>query len=72
MPKLPVLKPREVIKALERAGFMFARQRGSHRIYIKGNVGITVPFHNKDLKVGTLKHIIKQSGLELKQFIGLL
>ena len=72
MPKLPVLKPREVIKALERAGFMFARQRGSHRIYIKGNVGITVPFHNKDLKVGTLKHIIKQSGLELKQFISFL
>ena len=72
MSKLSALKPKEVIKALERAGFKFVRQRGSHRIYIKGNVGITVPFHNKDLKVGTLKHIIKQSGLELKQFIGLL
>ena len=72
MSKLSALKPKEVIKALERAGFKFVRQRGSHRIYIKGNVGITVPFHNKDLKVGTLKHIIKQSGLELKQFIDLL
>ena len=72
MSKLPALKPREAIKALERAGFMFVRQKGSHRIYTKGNVGITVPFHNKDLKIGTLRHIIKQSGLEVVGFLKLL
>jgi len=54
MPKLPAPKPREVIKVLERAGFSFIRQKGSHRIYVKGNVGITIPYHNKDLKKGTL------------------
>ncbi|OGN08645.1 MAG: hypothetical protein A3J46_03020 [Candidatus Yanofskybacteria bacterium RIFCSPHIGHO2_02_FULL_41_11] len=71
MPKLPALKPREVIKALEGAGFAFIRQKGSHRIYVKRNLGITVPYHNKDLKVGTLRHIIKQSGLEVREFLKL-
>ena len=72
MSKLSALKPREVIKALERAGFVFIRQKGSHRIYVKRSVGITVPFHNKDLKIGTLRHIIKQSGLEIIEFLELL
>ena len=72
MPKLPALKPREVIQALEKAGFKFIRQKGSHKIYIKENVGITVPSHNKDLKIGTLRHIIKQSRLEIKEFLKLI
>lgn len=72
MIKLSVLKPREVIRALERAGFIFVRQKGSHRIYTKGKIGVTVPYHNQDLKTGTLNHIIKQSGLELEEFLELL
>ena len=72
MPKLPTVKPREVIKALERAGFILARQKGSHRIYVKNRLGVTIPYHNKDLKLKTLKHIIKQSGLEIEEFIKLL
>ena len=72
MPKLPALKPREVIKALERAGFIFLRQKGSHQIHGRGNLRVTIPYHNKDLKPKTLRHIIKQSGLEIKQFLELL
>ena len=72
MTKLPVLKPKEVIRVLEKAGFVFERQKGSHRIYVKGTHGVTVPYHNKDLKPKTLKHIIKQSVLELKDFLELL
>ncbi len=72
MPKLPVLTPRAVCQALVRAGFVLARQKGSHRIYIKGAVGVTVPYHNKDLKPKTLKHIIQQSGMELVEFLDLL
>jgi predicted RNA binding protein YcfA (HicA-like mRNA interferase family) len=71
MPKLPVLKSKEVIKTLERAGFCFTRQKGSHRIYIKNNIGITIPCHNKKLKKGTLRHIIKQSGLTVEEFLKL-
>lgn len=33
MPKLPSLKSKQVIRALERAGFIFVRQKGSHKIY---------------------------------------
>ncbi|MCD6094341.1 type II toxin-antitoxin system HicA family toxin [bacterium] len=72
MSKLPALKPKEVVKVLEKAGFSFVRQKGSHRIYVKGNIGIVIPWHNKDLKKGTLRHIVKQSGLTLKDFIKLL
>ena len=72
MPKLPALKPKEVIKVLERAGFSFVRQKGSHRIYVKGNIGVTIPFHNEDLKKGTLRHIIKQASLATEDFLKLL
>jgi len=70
--KLPALKPKKVIEALEKAGFSFIRQKGSHRIYTKGNIGVTIPYHNKDLKKGTLRHIIKQSGLTIEEFLRLL
>lgn len=39
---------------------------------MKGNVGVTVAYHTKDLKPKTLKHIIKQSGFELSDFLKLL
>jgi len=69
MPKLPASKPKGVIRTLEEAGFSFVRQKGSHRIYVKGNLGVTIPFHNKDLKKGTLRHIIKQAGLTTEEFL---
>lgn len=41
-------------------------------MYIKDNLGVTVPYHNKDLKPKTLKHIIQQSGMDLVEFMDLL
>jgi predicted RNA binding protein YcfA (HicA-like mRNA interferase family) len=72
MPKLPVLTPRVVCKALERAGFVLIRQKGSHRMYLKDSFGVTVPYHNKDMKPKTLKHIIQQSGMDLAEFVDFL
>ncbi|OGE86141.1 MAG: hypothetical protein A3J48_02255 [Candidatus Doudnabacteria bacterium RIFCSPHIGHO2_02_FULL_46_11] len=72
MTKFPALKPKHVIRVLEQVGFIFIRQKGSHRIFVKDDVGITVPVHNKDLKPGTLRSIIKASGLTDKDFINLL
>jgi len=72
MPKLPALKPKVAIRALERAGFSFISQKGSHCLYVKGNIGLTIPIHNKDLKRGTLHQIIKQSGLTIEEFLKLL
>lgn len=72
MTKFPALKPKQVIRVLERAGFCFIRQKGSHRLYVKNEIGITVPYHNKDFKPKTLHHIIKQSGLSIEEFLELL
>lgn len=57
------VKPRQMIKVLERSGFSFIRQKGSHRLYRKGELRVTVPYHTKDLKPGTLRSILKQSDL---------
>ena len=57
------VKPRQMIKVLERSGFIFIRQKGSHRLYRKGELRVTVPYHNKDIKPGTLRNILKQSNL---------
>jgi len=72
MSRLPALKSKQVIKVLEKAGFSFIRQKGSHRIYTKDNIGITIPCHNKELRKGTLRNIIRQSGITIKEFLDLL
>ncbi len=71
MTKLPALKPKEIIRVLEQVGFSFVRQKGSHRIYTKENIAIIVPYHNKDLKRGTLRKIVKQIGLTIDEFVKL-
>jgi len=38
MPKLPVLKPRQITAALEKAGFRKVRQKGSHIQFKRGNL----------------------------------
>ena len=70
--KLPVLKPKRAIKALERGGFRVHHTTGSHYILKKDDLRVTVPYHNKDLKPGTLKSIIEQAGLTVEEFSELL
>jgi len=69
MSKLPALKPKEMIRILEKVGFSFIRQKGSHKFYLKEDLKVIIPWHNKDLKKGTLRHIIKQAGLTLEEFL---
>ena len=72
MKKLPPLKSREIIRLLQQAGFEEHRQRGSHKIFKKENLRVTVPIHRKDLKKGTIRNIIKQAGLTVEEAIELL
>ena len=72
---LPTLKARDVISALERAGFIKSRMSGSHCRLIYPNDPtrkITVPIHTKDLKRGTLRGFIARSGLTVAEFVALL
>lgn len=68
MPKLPTLKPREDVKALEKAGFHQTRQRGSHIRLKKGNLSVTVPMHPGVLSQTVLRSILRQARLTPEEF----
>jgi len=74
MPKLPSVRPKELIKLLNKLGYEEVRQTGSHKQFKKaGTPGIvTVAFHNKDIKQITLRSIIRQAGLTTEEFIKLI
>lgn len=61
------MKSRDIIKILNKDGWFQVAKNGSHTQFkhptIKGRV--TVPHPKKDIKIGTLKNIEKQSGLKL-------
>jgi predicted RNA binding protein YcfA (HicA-like mRNA interferase family) len=72
--KLPTdLSGREVRTALERAGFVFRRQTGSHMILRRDapHARVVVPDH-KQVRSGTLRRIITDAGLNVEQFMQLL
>lgn len=72
MSKLTRLSGEETIRRLERLGFRWVRQRGSHVILKKltpeGDIGCVVPLH-KELAVGTLLGILKQAKLSVEEFL---
>ena len=76
MKAIPSLKPREVIKALEKLGFIKERQKGSHLILINpATMKITViPIHKgKDIKKKLLLKIIEEDcGLKKEEFLSML
>ena len=72
MPKLPKLSGGKTIKVLNKLGFTFSRQKGSHVILKKkvdsGEIGCVVPMH-KELADGTLRGILKQAKITPEEFI---
>lgn len=72
MTKLPRDVPsKKVIAALERIGFRVSRVSGSHYVMVKDELRTVVPYH-KALKLGTLKSILNQIGIDVDEFIELL
>lgn len=74
MTNLPSLKPKEIARLLEKAGFILKRTTGSHYIYYKKGLRrpISVPFHTKNLPTGTQYAIIRQAELTLDEVLKLL
>ncbi len=75
MSVIPSLAYREILRALQRDGWVIIRQRGSH-IRLQKHMGertlkLTVPAHIP-VKRSTLSHIIKQAELDLDSFLKLL
>ena len=72
MTELPVVSGKEVVKALERAGYFIRRQRGSHiRMYHAAKPPVTVPL-SKAVKKGTLRKVLRDAEIEPATFVKLL
>ena len=71
MPKLPVVKTRELIRVLSRLGFFEYHRVGSHAQFKHlDDRRITIPVHyGKDVKTGTLRGILSDIDLSVEEFI---
>ncbi|MDO8638813.1 MAG: type II toxin-antitoxin system HicA family toxin [Candidatus Daviesbacteria bacterium] len=66
-------KSKEVISILQKLGFVEKRQTGSHKMmyHFGKNKIIPIPIHNRDIKKGLMKSIIKQAESTEKEFLQL-
>lgn len=73
MTKLPRISGRVCVAALAKAGFQIKRQHGSHMILRRDLpfAQVVVPDH-KELDTGTLRGILRQSGLSPDEFLALI
>jgi predicted RNA binding protein YcfA (HicA-like mRNA interferase family) len=64
MPRLPGIKPREVIRFLERHGFVLDHTSGSHFIYYNqtSRKRAVVPKQTRDMPKGTLLSLLREAG----------
>ena len=72
MPRLRKISGHEAIKILcNKFGFAIIRQAGSHvclaKQTLQGKVGTVVPIH-KQLKIGTLKNILRLAKVDEEEF----
>jgi predicted RNA binding protein YcfA (HicA-like mRNA interferase family) len=74
MPKLPAIKPREVIRFLEQNGFILDHTSGSHFIFYNpaSMKRAVVPQHNRDLPRGTLLSLLREAGYSRADLIDFL
>ena len=72
---LPAVSGRELVRALQRAGFVLLRQKGSHvsmeKRSAEGYWRTVVPLH-REIRPGTLSDILNQSGLTKEELADLL
>jgi predicted RNA binding protein YcfA (HicA-like mRNA interferase family) len=71
MGRLRVLSGREACRILQQHGFVEVRRRGSHIVMQRrtdtGSVTVPIPDH-RELAIGTLQSIIRQSGVARAEF----
>ena len=71
-PKLPALSGQELIRALERFGYVAVRQKGSHVRLLHTSdtrrLPLTVPLHDTIAK-GLLKRILRDAQISVEQLL---
>jgi predicted RNA binding protein YcfA (HicA-like mRNA interferase family) len=72
--RLPSVRPRQLIRVLEKKGWRLARSKGSHHHFThpKSPNVITVAVHAKDVKRGTLSGVLTDAGIDRDEFLRLL
>ena len=75
MTKVPSLNYDVVVRALQRAGWVVVRQRGSHirlqKHSAEETLKIIIPAH-RPIKRSTLSHILRDAHLGVDEFLGLM
>lgn len=73
-PRLPAVRPRQLIRVLERTGWTLVRTRGSHLVFAHPDNPklVTVPNHPGDVKRPLLAGILKDAGISREEFLRLL
>jgi len=74
MPKLPAVRPREVIQFLQRNGFVLDHTSGSHFVFYHpgSKRRAVVPRHNRDMPKGTLLSLLREAGFAREELIAFL
>lgn len=63
-----LLSSKKIIYILEKKGFIFISQKGSHCNYIKNGYVVIIPHPKKEIPAGTFMSILRQSGLKKEDF----
>jgi len=71
MPNLPGVSGRKAVRAREKLGFVFVRQKGSHAMMRRGDRGCVVPMH-REINPWTLNGVLKQAGISAAEFLAAL
>jgi predicted RNA binding protein YcfA (HicA-like mRNA interferase family) len=66
---IPVMDSRTIIRKLRVAGWVHFRTTGSHHhfMHVETQQVVTVPHPRKDVPIGTIKSIERQSGVKLRR-----
>ena len=70
---LPVSRYREVARGLRHVSYLVDREgRGSHEVWRHVRTGrkVTVPRHTGDMAEGTLRAILREAGIYVRDFVG--
>ena len=71
MPKIYSVKSKEVFRLVKKLGYELDHVTGSHHIYknVVKNKIIVIPLHNRDLRIGTVKSIIRELEITQQYFL---
>lgn len=74
MPKPPIVKPKDLIKALKRKGFVIDHVSGSHYVMYNEDkiLRAFIAYHNKPIKRKTVMSILKSANISVEELKNLL